>query len=66
MTNEQLKQALLSKCPVTYRGTPYKCVSAIVYRNIDGEITTLAELTDLNAKNSLIYAEPHFVEEVKQ
>lgn len=66
MTNEQLKQALLSKCPVTYRGIPYKCVSAIVYRNIKGEIATLAELTDLNAKNSLTYVEPHLVKEVVQ
>ena len=64
MTNEQLKAALLSGCPVEYRGTPYKRVSAIVYRNANKEIVTLAELLDYG-NNSLIYVEPHYVSEVK-
>lgn len=64
MTNEQLKAALLSGCPVEYRGTPYKRVSAIVYRNVNKEIVTLAELLDYG-NNSLIYVEPHYVSEVK-
>lgn len=66
MTNEQLKQALLSECPVTYKGTPYKRVSAIVYRNIKGKIETFAQLEDAKAENSLLECNPYYVEEVKQ
>lgn len=65
MTNEQLKAALLSGCPVEYRGTPYKRVSAIVYKNVNNELVILAELLD-NGNNSLIYVEPHYVSEVKE
>lgn len=64
MTNEQLKAALLSGCPVEYKGQQYKKVSAIVYRNVNKEIVTLAELLDYG-NNSLIYVEPHYVSEVK-
>lgn len=65
MTNEELKAALLSGCPVSYKGTVYKCVSGIVYRNINNEIHIIAELTDLKAKSSLLYADAYYVEEVK-
>lgn len=66
MTNEELKAALLSGCPVSYKGTTYKCVSGIVYRNIDNEIHIIAELKDLNAKSSLLYVDAYYVEEVKK
>ena len=64
MTNEQLKAALLSGCPVEYKGAPYKRVSAIVYKIINKEIVTLAELLDYG-NNALIYVEPHYISEVK-
>lgn len=66
MTIKEAKQALLSQCPVVYRGTPYKCVSAIVYRNVKGKIEAQVEPTDARNNNSLLYTEPHYVEEVKQ
>lgn len=65
MTNKELKAALLSGCPVSCKGTTYKCVSGIIYRNVKGKIKTEAELTDLNAKSSLVYADAYYVEEVK-
>lgn len=64
MTNEELKAALLSGCPVEYNGAPYKRVSAIVYRNVKNEIVALAELLDYG-NNSLVYVEPYKVKEVK-
>jgi len=64
MTNEQLKAALLSGCPVEYRGQPYKRVSAIVYRKVNKDIVILAELIDYG-NNSLVYVEPHYITEVK-
>lgn len=47
MNNEELKNALLSKCPVTYDNIQYKCISAIIYRAAaNGKIIVQAELMD--------------------
>lgn len=64
MTNEQLKAALLSGCPIEYKGQQYKKVSAIVYRKVNKDIVALAELLDCG-NNSLVYVEPHYVKEIK-
>lgn len=65
MTNEQLKAALLSGCPVDFKGTIYKCVSGIIYRNVDGKLDISAELTDRSNNNSVIIVNPWWVSEVK-
>ena len=38
MTNEELKAALVSGCPVESGGIVYKCVSAIIYRYRNGKL----------------------------
>lgn len=65
MTNEQLKAALLSGCLVEHKGTIYKCVSAIIYRNVDNKLDISAELTDKNNNNSVVIVNPWYVSEVK-
>lgn len=63
MTNEELKAALFSGCPVEHGGIVYKCVSAIIYRCKNGELVISAELTDKN-NNSVSIVEPSRVTEV--
>lgn len=46
MTNEELKTALVSGCPVESGGIAYKCVSAIIYRYRNGKLDISAEVTD--------------------
>lgn len=65
MTNEQLKAALLSGCPVDFKGTVYKCVSGIIYHNVDGKLDISAELTDKSNNNSVIIVNPWWVSEVE-
>lgn len=68
MTNEELKEALLSKKPVIYGGSvscrpcdyEYECVSAVIYRNSGGKIKVTAELTDKNG-NSVMIVDPERV-----
>ena len=49
MTNEELKNALLTKCPISWNGIDYSHVSAIIYRLDDkGKIKVSAELMDKN------------------
>ena len=62
MTNEELKQALLSGQPVRYensdgRESEYERVSAIVYRAKDGEVVVSAEVVD-KCGHSLLYCDP--------
>lgn len=64
MTNEELKAALFSGCPVEHNGITYKCVSAIIYRNNGGKLGVSAELLDKNL-NSVSIVEPGRVTEVK-
>lgn len=44
MTNEELKAALFSRCPVEHNGIVYKYVSGIIYRNKGGKLDISAEL----------------------
>lgn len=46
MTNEELKNALVSGCPVESGGIVYKCVSAIIYRYRNGKLNISAEVKD--------------------
>ena len=62
MTNEELKQALMSKCEVKHKGITYKCVSAIIYRNRDGKIDVSVELTDRKQNKSVSIVDPKFIE----
>lgn len=55
MTNAELKQALLSACPVQHNGIQYKCVCEIVYKCVDGKIVVSAGLLDCNG-NAIVYA----------
>lgn len=69
MTNEELKAALFSGCPVVadsplYGKIEYKCVSAIIYRNKGGKLDISAELLDKN-NNSVSIVNPANIKEVK-
>ena len=63
MTNEELKSALMSGCPVESGGIIYKCVSAIIFRKVNGKIKVSAELRDRHTY-SLTVAEPAKIKEV--
>ncbi len=65
MTNEELKQALMSKCEVTHKGITYKCVSAIIYRNRNGKIDISAEVTDKKQNKSISIVDPKLIEFVE-
>ena len=61
MNAEELKNALLSGCPVEYKSLDntrikFKCVSAIIYRNKGGKISISAEVADRKAKSVCIVA----------
>ena len=64
MTNEELKAALFSGCPVEHNGIVYKCVSGIIYRNKGGKLDISAELMDKNL-NSVSIVNPERAKEVK-
>ncbi len=64
MSNDELKAALFSGCPVESGGVVYKCVSAIIYRNKGGKLAISAELMDKN-NNSVSIVNPDRVKEVK-
>lgn len=54
MTNAELKDALLQKFPVMCRNIHYSHVSAIIYRECNGQIKVSAELMDINGKSVTI------------
>ena len=70
MTNEELKQALVTRASVIYRrwegmeeiDAEYRYVSAIIYRLGKGgrgsRVTVSAELRDLKAEKSYVEADP--------
>lgn len=63
MTNEELKQALMSKCEVKYKGIIYKCVSSIIYKCENGkDIEISAELTDKKQNKSVSIVDPKLIE----
>lgn len=55
MTNDELKDALLSKKPVRYNGIVYSHVHEIKYQNPSGKIVVSAGLMDKN-QNCIVYA----------
>lgn len=61
MTNDELKEALLSEQPVESGGIVYQCVSAIIYRKTKAKdgvgIKVTAELLDRTG-HSVSIAEP--------
>ena len=63
MTNEELKAALFSGCPVEHNGAVYKKVTAIIYRNVGGTLLIQAELLDKNS-NSVSIVNPTKITEV--
>lgn len=63
MTNEELKAALFSRCPVEHNGIVYKYVSGIIYRNKGGKLDISAELLDKN-NNSVSIVNPAKVKDV--
>ena len=63
MTNEELKTALFSGCPVEHNGAVYKKVTAIIYRNVGGTLLIQAELLDKNS-NSVSIVNPKNIKEV--
>lgn len=65
MTNEELKQALMSECEVKHKGITYKCVSAIIYRKRNGKVDISAELTDRKQNKSVSIVDPKLIEFVE-
>ena len=63
MTIKELKEALVSGCPVKSKSITYKCVSAIITRYKGNQFIITAELTDIH-DNSVSIAEPHRIERV--
>lgn len=65
MSNTELKDALLSACPVEYGGIEYLRVEEIVYRCRNGKIVVSAGLLDKNGK-CLVYALAQKVNIIKE
>lgn len=61
MTNAELKEALFSREPVSFLGTPYDYVSAVIYRTCHGKLYITAELMDEKG-NSVTIAHAEKVE----
>lgn len=61
MTNQELKEALLQRCPVVCRGITYAYISGIIYRCIGGKIKVSVELMSDTA-NSITIADSKFIE----
>lgn len=57
MTNEELKEVMMSGEPVTLRGMTFAYISAIIYRKSDSGMYIQAELMDKN-KNCVVLARP--------
>lgn len=58
MTNDELKEALVSGRPVIHGDIEYKCISAVIYRRRpSGQIYLEAELRDRRA-NSVSICDP--------
>lgn len=64
MNNADAKNALMSECPVIYKGIVYKCVSGIIYRKSKkGRVVLSLELTDKTATRSVTIAAANQVKE---
>lgn len=62
MNNQELKESLLQRSPVVFRGVGYARISAIIYRAENGQIVVSAELMDKSGK-SVTIADPKFITE---
>ena len=57
MTNNEAKEALINRTPVTFKNTEYLYISAIIYRyDDDRKLVISAELTD-KCKRSVTIAQ---------
>lgn len=66
MTNEELKDALITEKPVEYNGSIYKHVSAIIWRKDgSGKRVVQAELMDKNT-HSIVIVDPSRVNMVTE
>lgn len=65
MTNAELKDAFMSKCPVECGGIRYLRVAEIVYSMPDKELIVSAGLLDKNGK-CLVYALAQKVKIIKE
>lgn len=54
MTNDQAKNALINRTPVTYNGINYSYISAIIYRYQNNNLLISAELTDKTLRSVTI------------
>ena len=55
MTNEEAKNAMFQRTPVTYNGISYSYISAIIYRyDRNHKLLISAELTDKNNRSVTI------------
>ncbi len=57
MTNEELRETMMSGEPVEYRGIVYTHISAVIYRKSEAGMFIQAELMDKN-KNCVVLARP--------
>lgn len=55
MTNDEIKKALFSACPVKYGGIEYLRVCEIVYRRPENQVIVSAGLLDKNGA-CIVYA----------
>ncbi len=68
MTSEEAKQAFIKQCPVIDRSysarsdVHYKCISALIYRIINGKPALYVELADKNT-SSITITKPDTVRE---
>lgn len=68
MTDEEAKQAFLKQCSVVERNRSarsvihYKCISALIYRLVNGKPALSVELAD-RSTNSVTIAKPDTVRE---
>lgn len=63
MTNDELKKALFSACPVKYGGIEYLRVYEIVYRRPANKVIVSAGLLD-RFENCIVYAPVEKVEAI--
>lgn len=68
MTNEQIKDAMLSEEPVEFNGIEYRCIQGIIYRRHPRKkdaIKIQVELMDKH-KNCIVIADPRKVKSLKK
>ena len=66
MTNNELKDALMSEYPVKHNGIAYKKVNAVIYRNSKGKLHITAELLDKSGRSVTIANSSYVEKEEKE